>query len=1048
MKQLKLLLILSALILSPYLVHSQCNDAPIYNDPASQDGLLEIMNIPCAWTITNGDPDIIVAVCDKYLDDAHDDLAGKVILPINGFCNPADADYHHGIQSFGAVTGIRNNGICITGSGGDTRVAGWCGATNDTKLTEILNQGYKIVSVSYWSSMSRSKMLELTENGVVVLVAGLDQHHQAYQDVPGVIHVGRAYLDGSYWQYNSANSNPNQNLDVLVVTEGINRIADANSCEPSGQGTSIGTPLLAGVVALMRSVNPCLSPSDIEEILVATAGEIPSNAGLNTMRAGVIDAYAAVLAALNFSGEDQTWGAGGGGETIQNAQVSGNLDIFSGGDVTVEGNVYFGSESVVTIQSSAKLTVTGSLNLGENARIIVKRGGQLVVDGGKLTKSFCADSWRGIIVEGNVDFVQQLPKSPTDPEKCGIVHLKNNAVVEYAKHAISMSPRHLTWPTSQYYYGGLVIAEDAIFRNNTRSVEFMKYINFVDQSRFENVSFEGDGGFIATHWENHGVTYDNCSFSDYDKQALLTYNAAINVFNGCYFDNAGHTQYDQASIHLYQTTSIPFASKIGNENGEPNVFSGGYYGVYSTAAGNPVRTEIINNIFIGGNAGVTMDGISNQTIENNDFIGQVTGNRIIDNGSDVNLAKLNYYSDCKVGIFVWFDNSNYEFVANCFESSDRRDFRLDEGEILGDQGSVAFSASNCFSDGFANGIHLSGNSEVFRYHILDGNNGPLAPCIEEPEYRLDQFPYVGPILEDAVSLIYADCGSNATAGAIDIDRVRCVIAVDPDDIEQDILLLVVQLYQLEQDLLNEVYLSKEWLQIKYQITEIERCIQQMKMRLIELRGQKNEIDALKAFFASDIFVYKTLVYSMMVHNESYDSARLYLNSLMPVGEEQLDYLLVQNINLDRLTDREYNLNSVDSVQLYSIGKKPYPLTGYARALYFVLTGEKLVLDLNEEEKSVPALTQVPVNNTTELQVLTYPNPTNGNFVLEASRAFEKEMTISVMDIQGRVVMTSFLRLGDTKATIDMTNLTGGLYVVTLTDNIKNNMIFQTRVIKQ
>ncbi len=38
-----------------------------------------MMNIPCAWTLSNGSPDIIVAVYDTYLSDDHDDLQGKVV---------------------------------------------------------------------------------------------------------------------------------------------------------------------------------------------------------------------------------------------------------------------------------------------------------------------------------------------------------------------------------------------------------------------------------------------------------------------------------------------------------------------------------------------------------------------------------------------------------------------------------------------------------------------------------------------------------------------------------------------------------------------------------------------------------------------------------------------------------------------------------------------------------------------------------------------------------------------------------------------------------
>ena len=51
------------------------------------------------------------------------------------------------------------------------------------------------------------------------------------------------------------------------------------------------------------SVNPCLFPGDIEEILVETAAPSPASA----TRAGVIDAYAAVQMSQDFQGFDKEW---------------------------------------------------------------------------------------------------------------------------------------------------------------------------------------------------------------------------------------------------------------------------------------------------------------------------------------------------------------------------------------------------------------------------------------------------------------------------------------------------------------------------------------------------------------------------------------------------------------------------------------------------------------------------------------------------------------------------------------------------------------------
>lgn len=64
-------------------------------------------------------------------------------------------------------------------------------------------------------------------------------------------------------------------------------------------GTSMATPHVAGVVALMRSVNPNLTPARIREILQATAKPIPNDSGLNEYGAGLVNAEAAVQAAAS-----------------------------------------------------------------------------------------------------------------------------------------------------------------------------------------------------------------------------------------------------------------------------------------------------------------------------------------------------------------------------------------------------------------------------------------------------------------------------------------------------------------------------------------------------------------------------------------------------------------------------------------------------------------------------------------------------------------------------------------------------------------------------
>jgi serine protease len=69
-------------------------------------------------------------------------------------------------------------------------------------------------------------------------------------------------------------------------------------------GTSMATPHVAGVVALMLSANPNLTPDDVANKLKATARPFP--AACTGCGAGIVNAAAAVNAALATSGTTTT----------------------------------------------------------------------------------------------------------------------------------------------------------------------------------------------------------------------------------------------------------------------------------------------------------------------------------------------------------------------------------------------------------------------------------------------------------------------------------------------------------------------------------------------------------------------------------------------------------------------------------------------------------------------------------------------------------------------------------------------------------------------
>ena len=177
---------------------------------------------------------------------------------------------------------------------------------------------------------------ELYKRGIVsVFAAGNDgpgeDTHNPYAQAPWVISVGAGEKDGVLtsfssrgkrgetaaftmpdgrnWTYSNEPTIVATGVDIVstrATTGGLHLLADDSSLDPAHQpfyshmsGTSMATPHVAGIVALMLEANPYLTPAQVKDIIERTAtnmtGRVYWEAGT-----GHINAYEAVAAAAGL----------------------------------------------------------------------------------------------------------------------------------------------------------------------------------------------------------------------------------------------------------------------------------------------------------------------------------------------------------------------------------------------------------------------------------------------------------------------------------------------------------------------------------------------------------------------------------------------------------------------------------------------------------------------------------------------------------------------------------------------------------------------------
>ncbi|NBQ69744.1 MAG: peptidase S8 [Nitrosomonadaceae bacterium] len=301
---------------------------------------------PTAWDFAQG-AGITIAILDSGVAATHPDLKDNMIAGWNFYDNNSDTNdvFGHGTLVAGTAAAVTNNGIGISSIAGNSKIL-------PLRVTDINGYGYismftsaliyaadngaRIANISFApittsDTVRAAAQYMKDKNGLVVTGGGNSGTLENYTVTTTMISVSATD------KYDMKDSFSSYGDYITLAAPGTNMTSTwKDGTYGPVAGTSIASPVVGGVIALMMSANPQLGSFDIENLLFSTAVDLGSAGKDIYFGYGRVDAAAAVLAAKNATPTiDSTAPATSIIDPLGGATVSGLIPV----DVDATDNV-------------------------------------------------------------------------------------------------------------------------------------------------------------------------------------------------------------------------------------------------------------------------------------------------------------------------------------------------------------------------------------------------------------------------------------------------------------------------------------------------------------------------------------------------------------------------------------------------------------------------------------------------------------------------------------------------------------------------------------
>ncbi len=267
------------------------------------------VDAPEAWSYSTGSSNVIVAVVDTGVQTDHPDLSGNVLPGYNFITDTAGQtdDNGHGTHCAGTIGAIGNNGKGVAGVCWNVTIlpckfldSSGYGYTSDAieAINYAKGQGASIISNSWGGGSYSSSLKNAIENSgaLVVCAAGNDGVNTDYDpqypscyDSSNIVSVAATDWNDNLAYFSNYGSTT---VDVAAPGDYIYSTLKGSTYSFKS-GTSMATPMVSGIAALMKSANSSLTVSQMKNTIMNTVDARSSLTG-TCITGGRVNAYQAV----------------------------------------------------------------------------------------------------------------------------------------------------------------------------------------------------------------------------------------------------------------------------------------------------------------------------------------------------------------------------------------------------------------------------------------------------------------------------------------------------------------------------------------------------------------------------------------------------------------------------------------------------------------------------------------------------------------------------------------------------------------------------------